>query len=108
MTSITNEAAELLTEAASASSGRASRTLVGGTGHALRQTLIALVGGQQLDEHENPGEATVHVVLGRVELHSGDELQHGDAGDLLVVPDARHGLRALADSVVLLTVAMRS
>lgn len=107
MTSVTTEAAALLDEARTTSSGRAARTLVGGSGHALRQTLIALVSGRELADHANPGEATVHVLSGSVELHADGNAQQAGAGELLVVPDARHGLRALEDTVVLLTVSMR-
>ena len=46
--------------------------MYGGHEHVLRQTLIALTAGQKLDEHENPGEATVHVLHGRVRLGAGD------------------------------------
>ena len=108
MTSVTTEAAALLDEARTSPSGRAARTLVGGSGHVLRQTLIALVGGRELADHDNPGEATVQVVLGSVELHADGHSQHGGAGELLVVPEARHGLRAIDDTVILLTVSMRS
>lgn len=71
----------------------------------LRQTVIALAAGYQLDEHENPGEATVHVLHGRVRLNSGDVGWEGSTGDLIVVPTARHSLEAMEDSAVLLTVA---
>ena len=108
MTSVTTEAAALLDEARTAPSGRAARTLIGGTGHMLRQTLIALVSGRELADHDNPGEATLQVVVGSVELHSAGYSQHGGPGELLVVPDARHALRALDDTVVLLTVSKRS
>ncbi|GLZ02054.1 cupin domain-containing protein [Actinoplanes sp. NBRC 103695] len=95
-----------LTTARGASSGRSAQTLQGGHDSVLRQTLIALAEGQRLDEHENPGEATVHVLHGAVRLGSvtGDTCD-GTAGDLLTVPDARHSLHALKDAVVLLTVA---
>ena len=107
MTSMTTEGASLLAEARTASSGRAARTLVGGSGSALRQTLIALVGGCELADHENPGEATVQVLFGTVELRAEGHSQHGGVGELLVVPDVRHGLRALDDAIVLLTVSQR-
>ena len=42
---------------------------------------------------------------GRVALVSGGQSWEGRDGDLLIVPDAPHGLRALHDSVILLTVA---
>ena len=86
-------------------SGRSASTVYGGHEHTLRQTLIALASGRRLDEHENPGEATVHVLQGRVRLSSGDLTWEGSAGDLIIVPDARHALEALADCAVLLTVA---
>jgi quercetin dioxygenase-like cupin family protein len=60
-----------------------------------------------LEEHGSPGEATVHVLHGRVRLRAGDLSWEGSPGDLLVVPDARHALDALEDSAVLLTVAVR-
>ena len=94
-----------LAEARTASSGRSAHTVYGGHEHLLRQTLIALTAGHKLDEHDNPGEATVHVLHGRVRLNAGDLDWEGSPGDLLIVPDARHSLEALEDSTVLLTVA---
>ncbi len=71
----------------------------------LRQTVIAMVHGSELSEHENPGEATVLVLRGRVRLSAGELAWEGSRGDLIIVPDARHRLTALEDSAVLLTVA---
>lgn len=103
--SLTALVREQLAAAGRAHSGRASVTVYGGHEHVLRQTLIALVAGQRLDEHENPGEATVHVLRGRVRLVDGDVSWEGIGGDLIIVPDAPHALEALEDSAVLLTVA---
>jgi len=50
------------------------------------------------------GEATVHVLHGRVRLNGDGHSWDGTPGDLLTVPSARHSLSALEDSVVLLTV----
>jgi quercetin dioxygenase-like cupin family protein len=100
-------AREHLALAHEASAGRSATTVYGGHDHSLRQTLIALVAGRRLDEHENPGEATVHVLQGRVRLACADTAEDGSAGDVLVVPDRRHSLEAMDDSVVLLTVAKR-
>lgn len=92
-------------KAAGASSGRSAHTLYGGHEHSLRQTVIALTSGTSLAEHQNPGEATVHVLRGRVRLSAGEDSWEGNTGDLLIVPNAPHSLEALEDSVVLLTVA---
>jgi len=98
-------AREQAKRAGAASSGRSAETVFGGHEHALRQTVIALTAGSALDEHENPGEATIQVLRGRVRLTAGQVTWEGRTGDLLVVPDARHGLAATEDSAILLTVS---
>jgi quercetin dioxygenase-like cupin family protein len=100
-------ARELLERAASATEGRAAQTVIGGHERVLRQTVIAMAKGTVLAEHANPGEASVHVLRGRVRLAAGDNAWEGIRGDLLVVPDSTHSLEALDDSAVLLTVAKR-
>ena len=96
-----------LETASTAPSGRSAHTLYGGHDHVLRQTLIALRAGSNLDEHENPGEATLQVLHGRVTLVAGETRWNGSLGDLLAIPDSRHALEAVEHSVVLLTVAVR-
>lgn len=103
--SVTALAAQLLDEARVATSGRAAHTPIGGSGHALRQTVIALRLGEELAEHANPGEATVLVLSGRVELRAADQVTAGSDGDLLAVPPLPHSLAAVTDAAVLLTVA---
>ena len=102
-------ATEQARAATSAKAGRAAVTVFGGHANAMRQTVIALTAGTQLNEHENPGEATVQVLDGRVRLvgESGGASE-GSRGSLLVVPQERHRLEALEDSVVLLTVGKHS
>ncbi len=94
--------------ASTASSGRSAHTIYGGQESVLRQTLIALRAGSGLDEHESNGEATLQVVHGRVTLVEGQDRWDGSAGDLMSIPDIRHALEAVEDSVVLLTVAMHN
>lgn len=92
-------------ELAGTHSGHAADTVVGGHERVLRQTVIGLTAGSELGEHNNPGEATLYVIRGRVRLTSGEQSWEARSGDLLKIPDARHGLQALDDSAVLLTVA---
>ena len=103
--SLTALAREQEERAVSSTSGRSARTVWGGHEHVLRQTLIALTAGSSMSEHENPGEATLQVISGRVRLVSGDNRWEARQGDLLFVPPARHSLVAVEDVVVLLTVA---
>ncbi len=97
---------EHLDLARAASSGRSAYTTAGGHDRMLRQTLIALVGGQRLDDHERNGEATVQVLEGRIRLVTAESSCDGSVGDLIEVPDMRHALEAVEDCVVLLTVAV--
>ena len=105
--SLTRIGEEQLAKARDAGSGRAAVTVFGGQQHDLRQTLIALVEGRALGEHDAPDEATLQVLSGRVRLHAGEDSWEGADGDYLVIPQTRHDLEAVTDSVVLLTVANR-
>jgi quercetin dioxygenase-like cupin family protein len=98
-------AREHLERARTSSTGRSATTVYGGHEQTLRQTLIALTAGSTLTEHESPGEATLFVLHGRLRLHCGDDAWDGRDGDLIVIPQARHSLEALDESVALLTVA---
>lgn len=103
--SLTALGRNLLATAQQSTSGRSADTVFGGHEHVMRQTLIALTAGTALTEHNNPGEATVYVLQGRVSLTVENDAWNGSPGDLLRIPDSRHGLEAEEDSVVLLTVA---
>ena len=92
-------------EEARRNGGRAANTVFGGHEQVLRQTVMALIADTEMQEHESPGAATLHVLSGRVRLTAGDDSWEGRTGDLIVIPAVRHGLIAIEDSVVLLTVA---
>jgi quercetin dioxygenase-like cupin family protein len=87
------------------STGRSATTVYGGHERVLRQTVIALAAGRTMSEHENPGDATMIVLQGRVRLLADGDVWEGRSGDLLVIPEARHSVEAIQDSVLLLTVA---
>ena len=88
-----------------ASSGRSAKTVHGGHEKVLRQTLVAMCAGQSSDDYENPGEATVHVLSGRIRLTSGVHSWDGSAGDLIIMPRTPSAWHAVEDSTLLLTVA---
>ncbi len=97
--------ADLLERAADERARRAASTMphpVDG----LRQTLIALLGGAELGEHESPGPASLLVLRGRVRLVAGETSVELAAHRFSPVPDRRHSLHADEDSVVLLSVAV--
>jgi len=101
---LTALAAEHLAAARAASHGRSSAKLIGSQTTLLRENLIALKAGASLQDHENPGEATLMVLEGQIELRAGEESVTLDTGNLIEIPPMRHGLTALTDAVVMLTV----
>jgi quercetin dioxygenase-like cupin family protein len=70
--SLTALARQHLTGAKKAVSGRSAHTIYGGHEHFLRQTLMALIAGSVLDDHEYPGEASLQVLHGRIRLTAPD------------------------------------
>lgn len=98
-------AREQLRVALDAPAGRSAETIYGGHEHVLRQTLLALRAGETLAEHENPGESTLMVLQGRIELVAPHASWTGRSGDLLVVPQERHEVKAVENSTFLMTVA---
>ena len=79
--SLTSLAAQQLTQAREAHSGRASYTLHGGHTHELRQTVMALLAGHEFSEHDSPGQASLQVLKGHVHLAAGEEVWDGKTAD---------------------------
>jgi len=96
---------QLLERAGTAGGGHTADSVVSGHERILRRTVIAMHKGAVLAERENPGEATAHVLRGRVRLPAGGLCWEGWSSELLVVPDARHSLEAMVASAVLQAVA---
>ena len=102
---LTDVGGELLQQARTLDAGRSARTLTPGAGAALKQTLLALVEGTRLEEHEAPGPASLQVLSGTVSLGTTDGSIDLTGGQWALIPDQPHDLAATSDAVVLLTVA---
>lgn len=96
---------QLLARAADAHSGRATQAFHAAGDGVLTTVALALLTGRQLSEHANPGEAFLHVLSGRLRLSSGDHAWELGPGEIVAVPQRRHSVLALQDSVALLTIA---
>lgn len=91
-----------------ATSGRSAITIVGDHTRDLRQTLIAVVGGERLHDHDSPPEATLHLLIGQAELTFEDGTTVAvKQGGFMQIPPERHGVTAISDCAMLLTVATR-
>jgi quercetin dioxygenase-like cupin family protein len=99
-------AEQLLGQAHEVAAGRAARSLTPGAGALLTQTLLALRGGERLDEHQAPSPATLQVLTGEVVLVAGGSERTVAEHHWATIPTELHELRATTDAVVLLTVAV--
>jgi quercetin dioxygenase-like cupin family protein len=100
MTDLVAAASEQLAAAGRSAHGRDAHLLV--HDGALRQTMIALTAGTTLAEHNSPHAASLHVLVGRVQI-SGVEESEVSAGHLVALTHQRHAVLALEDSVFVLT-----
>lgn len=82
--------------------------MYGGHKHRLRQTVIGLVAGAELGEHNNPGGDDAARVARPGPAAQRGHLAKGRHGDLLVVSQARHSLKAIEASAVLLVVVTQA
>lgn len=111
--SLVKEGQALLEQARTESSGRASLSLI--HGEHQRAVLMGLTAGSQLAEHESPTAASLQVVRGHARLFLAADDTGGSPtppewllqdGDLIEIPQARHGVDALSDTILLLTVTL--
>lgn len=98
----------LMAQAAESSQGRHLQAIELDHAH-LRITGVGLTAGSELPPHDNPGEAVLQVLRGRVRVESlnvdgsvGRELELA-ARLLGRIPDGRHRVEALEPSALLLT-----
>ncbi len=82
----------------------AVRMIAGAGGSSLRSAVIGLAAGSCLDRYGRPGEATLQVLSGRVRVTNGGVWCDLSPGDHVSLPQCEHGLTALEDCAVLLTV----
>lgn len=108
---LAKEGQALLEQARNESSGRSSVSLV----HVDRQraVLMGLTAGSGLSPHEAPPAATLQCVTGHVRLYLTDGATEDgttewllEDGDIVAIPQARHGVDTISDSVILLTVSL--
>ena len=74
--------------AVTAGGGHTADTVFGGHERVLRQTVVGMIAGARLAEHENPGEATALVLHGRVRLSAADLSWEAHRGTCLSCPIA--------------------
>jgi quercetin dioxygenase-like cupin family protein len=102
---LTDTGQALLAKARETGNGHASQLLIGGSRQ--RAVLMALTEGAVLSDHDSPPAATFHVVSGTARLYATDgPAWVVTAGQLVTIPATRHGVEALEECVILLTVAL--
>ena len=110
ITSLITEGQALLEQARTETSGRAGTSLI--HGEHQRAVLMGLTAGSHLAEHEAPKAASLQVIAGRARLYVTGESSESarewllEQCDLIEIPQARHGVEALSDSILLLTITL--
>jgi quercetin dioxygenase-like cupin family protein len=105
------EARAAIGQAKASRHGKGTRVLW--AGRHQRVVLIAMTAGTRLAEHESPPAASFQVLRGTARLYCADPTPEGrqpdwivEAGHLVPIPPERHGVEALEDCVILLTVSL--
>ena len=100
-----------LEQARKSKHGKGTRVLW--AGRHQRVVLIAMTAGTALAEHTSPPAASFQVLEGSARLYSAESAAEGtrpewvvDAGQIVRIPDERHGVEALTDCAILLTVSL--
>ena len=95
---------QLRSEDAYRRDGHTARTLV--REPALRIVLVVMEAGARIAEHRAQEITSIQAITGHVRLALIDRSLELAAGRVLVIaPDLRHGIEAVADSSLLLTLA---
>jgi quercetin dioxygenase-like cupin family protein len=75
----------------------------------LRILLIAMESGARMEEHHSDGRISIQVLDGKVRIGVRQQVREVSAGNLLALDRSiRHDVEALADSLLLLTIAWPS
>lgn len=91
---------KFLAEAKADDKGRKAKLLV--SDGPLRQTVIGLVEGAELGEHNSPPAASLFMLRGAIRVTGQTETDVQD-GDIVALTHQRHKITALEDSVFILT-----
>ncbi|MBW9207892.1 hypothetical protein KV102_05865 [Mumia sp. zg.B53] len=92
---------EYVDAASSAPHGRSAELVL--TDGPLRQSVLGLAEGAELSEHEAPPAGSILVLTGAIEVVGASGTTALETGMLAQIPRERHSVKALADSVFLLT-----
>lgn len=95
---------ELMTKARAGVTGRAVRAVVRQPGQML--ILLAMPAGGGLPDHDAPGPASLQCLSGQAVLVAGDRSWTLVAGSAVMIPQERHEVRALTDSLCVLAVSL--
>ena len=102
MTGLAELADDLLDQARDDETRRAARSVLSLPD--LRATVIALAAEAELPDNEPRNGASLQVLVGRVLLLTAGQQVPVAAGEIVAIPAQRHGIRAVVDSALLLTV----